>query len=72
MQAPDTYITMTTLWGQRYREALVRAAEELKERFPDRKPSVILLHPDAPEIEIPEGMKVIRKRSTPLGEVWVG
>lgn len=72
MQSPDTFIAMTTLWGENYDEALVKAMEEFEERFPGQKPSVILLHPDAPEIEIPEGMKVIRKRSTPLGEVWVG
>lgn len=72
MQAPDTFIAISTLWGQNYPEALIRAMEEFQERFPDRKPSVILLHPDAPEIEVPQGLKVIRKRNVPPGEVWVG
>lgn len=72
MGSPDTFIAMSTRWGQDYPGALTRAIEAFEERFPDRKASVILLHPDAPEIEVPEGMKVIRKKSTPQGEVWVG
>lgn len=72
METPDTFIAMSTRWGSDYPGALERALESFQEKYPDRKASVILLHPDAPELEIPAGMKVIRKRSTPQGEVWVG
>lgn len=72
MQSPDTFIAMSTRWGSDYQGALERALEWFQENYPDRKPSVILLHPDAPELEIPADMKIVRKRSVPLGEIWVG
>jgi len=72
MESPDTFIAVSTRWGSDYQGALERALEWFEQNYPDQKPSVILLHPDAPEIEVPEGMKVIRKRSTPQGEVWIG
>lgn len=72
MQGPDTFIAMTTLWGSDYQGALERALVWFQGKYPDRKPSVVVLHPDAPEIEMPEGMKLVRKRTTPLGEVWIG
>lgn len=72
MQTPHTFYAVSTLWGSDYPGALERAIEEFKEKYPDRKPSVVLLHPGAPEIEIAEGLKVVRKRTVPLGEVWVG
>jgi len=65
-----TFIAMTTLWGSGYDEALARGIEEFQERY--GRPSVVLLHPKSPEIEIPAGLKEIRKSNVPQGEVWVG
>lgn len=85
METPDTFIAMSTRWGSDYPDALRRAREEFITRY-GREPSVVMLHPDISDdawADLAEedawgkagvlmDMKIIRKRSVPLGEVWVG
>jgi len=85
MQSPDTFIAMTTRWGSDYPDALSRARTEFIARY-GKEPSVVMLNPDVSDDVWGElahehvggkpgmlmGMKIVRKRSVPPGEVWVG
>ena len=66
------FYVCSTLWDHTFPEALERAIEMYK-TLHGGEPTIVLLHPDdAPDLEIPEGMEVLRRPHIPPGEVWIG
>lgn len=81
---PETFIAATTLWGSDYPSAVREARSTFKAKF-GRNPTVVIVNPGISEEAwqaLSEAdawgdkeilsMKIITKRTVPLGEVWVG
>lgn len=70
--AGHCFYVCSTLWGATFPEALKRAIEMYK-TLHGGEPTIVLLHlDDAPDLEAPEGMEIVRRAHHPQFEVWVG